>query len=246
MLRIAICDDLPDQLVLLQALVQEYIESESLSAEIRTFTQPDALLKTCEREAFQIYLLDIVMPMMDGLELGADLRRLDRLAQIVFITEDPQFALQSFSVNPLDYLAKPVEKQKLFAALTLALSRLPANQDQITAIRTKGGLHVVQNADIQLCELKDNCLHYTLRSGDQVHSVTIRTSFAEQIKPLLADERFLQPHSSYLINMLFVERVDAGGFAMRCGTVVPIGRKNFGDVRKTYFKYIFARMGHNR
>ena len=72
MLRIAVCDDMPDELQSLVLLTNQYISAESLDAEVTKFSHPDALLLAIGAESFHLYILDIVMPMVNGLELGKE------------------------------------------------------------------------------------------------------------------------------------------------------------------------------
>ncbi|MEG2678710.1 MAG: hypothetical protein RR949_02155 [Oscillospiraceae bacterium] len=74
MLRIAVCDDMDNDLRRIVALTNEYLTSRSMSAELRAFSHPDALLTVCEKESHHIFLLDMVMPMVSGLELGREIR----------------------------------------------------------------------------------------------------------------------------------------------------------------------------
>ena len=110
MLRIAICDDMPNELQSLVLLTKQYLSVNSLDAEVTEFSHSDGLLKAIEAESFHLYILDIVMPMLNGLELGKEIRRLDREAQIIYATTEPQFALQAYAASPLNYLIKPIEK----------------------------------------------------------------------------------------------------------------------------------------
>ena len=70
MLRIAVCDDIQNELQNLVSLTNQYISSNSLNAQVTEFSHPDSLLTAIEAESFHIYILDIVMPMVNGLELG--------------------------------------------------------------------------------------------------------------------------------------------------------------------------------
>lgn len=120
MIRHAICDDMQDQLETLRDLTAEYF----VDVEILVFSHPDALLEAVRRELFHIYLLDIVMPMINGIQLGGQLRLSDMAAQIIFTTTEPQFALDAFAGNPVNYLIKPVARERLFETLSLAVSRV--------------------------------------------------------------------------------------------------------------------------
>ncbi|NLE25790.1 MAG: response regulator, partial [Clostridiaceae bacterium] len=123
MLRIAVCDDMPEGLQSLVLLINQYLSDNNLDAEVTEFSHSDGLLKAIGAESFHLYILDIVMPMVNGLELGKEIRRLDREAQIIYATTEPQFALQAYMASPLNYLIKPIEKTQLFDTLTLAISK---------------------------------------------------------------------------------------------------------------------------
>ena len=70
MVRIAICDDMSHELRNLVALTEQYVSRNGVDAEVIGFNHPDALLTAMEAERFHVYVLDIVMPMVSGLELG--------------------------------------------------------------------------------------------------------------------------------------------------------------------------------
>lgn len=200
-MKIAICDDMPDELTLIHALTNEYIKQKGLVAEVRTFSQPDKLLTACEAERFHLYLLDMVMPMVHGVELGRSIRRSDREAQIVYITTAPEYALESFAANPVNYLLKPIDKQTFFDTFTLAVSKIDASDEKTFPVKTKDGIHILLHSSIVCCERDGLSVKFLLASGETVKSVSIRSSFSEYIAPLLSDRRFLQPHISYVINM---------------------------------------------
>lgn len=237
MLHIAICDDMPDQLALLTDFIKEYIETRKLSADIRQFSHPDALLTACETEVFHIYLLDMVMPMFSGLEVGQSIRRISREAQIIYITTEPGYALDAYAVNPLHYLVKPVRKETLFNVFTLAVSKADFGNEVVVTVKTKNGLRTLVAAQIACCEYKNHTALYTLLGGEQVETTTLSGNFAEHIAPLLRDERFLSPHVSFVLNMSRVEKLTREGFTMRNGGFVPVSAKQYAAVRNAYLGY---------
>lgn len=237
MLRIAICDDMPDQLALLTRFTQEYINTQGLSADVRQFSHPDALLTTCETELFHIYLLDMVMPMVSGLEIGQSIRRVSRDAQIIYITTDPGYALDAYAVNPLHYLLKPVQKDNLFSVLTLAVSKADFGNEVTVTVKTKEGLRTLSAGQVACCEYKSHAVLYTLLGGEQVETTTLSGSFANHITPLLTDKRFLSPHVSFAINMSRVEKLTREGFTLREGCFVPVSAKQYTAVRNAYLNY---------
>ena len=225
-----------DELETILVMVDEYLHSNDLHADIKTFSHPDELLRYCKMGNAQLYILDIVMPMMSGVQLAQEIRLLDQEAQIIFATTAPEYALDSFSVNPLNYLIKPIHKDKLFATLTLAMNKIQADEQSLL-IKTKNGLHTILVSSVVSCEYVKHSVKYTLTNGELIETTTIKGSFAEYITPLLADPRFIQPHSSFLINMCRVEKLSRDGIRMRGGAFVPVSAKMFSNVKKAYIDY---------
>lgn len=243
MLRIAICDDMPDELQSIAALTKQYISDNSLDAEVTNFSHPDGLLTAIKAESFHLYILDIVMPMVSGLELGKEIRRLDREAQIIYATAEPQFALQAYAASPINYLIKPIEKQQLFDTLTLAIPKADIAEDQTIAVKTADSLRVIKLSDIACCEYYSHAVIFSLTNGEEVLSRTIRENFSEFSSPILKDRRFLQCHTSFVVNMRRVEHFTKDSFMLRGGKVVPIAAKQYPAVRDTYMDYLMAKGG---
>ncbi|MDD4688762.1 MAG: LytTR family DNA-binding domain-containing protein [Eubacteriales bacterium] len=237
MLRIAICDDMHDELLHITEFTNEYFTNSGISADIQQFSHPDELLKACETKTFHIFLLDIVMPMLSGLDLGHKIRLVNTDAQIIFITTEPGFALDAYTVNPLHYLLKPVEKNALFAALELATNKMNYGAEIIVTIKTKKDLRTISADSIACCEYVRHTVVYTLISGERIESSTISGSFTEHIQPVLADRRFLRPHAAFVVNMSQVERLSKEGFTLRRDIFVPISAKQFRVVRDAYMSY---------
>ena len=241
MLRIAICDDQPGELKIINEYITEYIGTHALELEMKEFTHPDQLLSAIETESFHLYLLDIVMPMVSGLELGQSIRRLSREAQIVYITTEPGYALNAYAVNPLHYLLKPVKKQELFSTLELAFSKADFGKEITVTVKVKEGLRTLSAGQIACCEYKNHTARYTLTSGERVETTTLACGFAEHIAPLLHDARFLSPHVSFALNMSRVEKLVREGFYLRNGGFVPVSARQYTAVRNAYLYYRLGR-----
>lgn len=243
MLRIAVCDDMQDELQSLVLLINQYISTKSLDAEVTEFSHPDALLTAIGAESFHLYILDIVMPMVDGLELGKEIRRLDCEAQIIYATTEPQFALQAYAASPINYLIKPIEKQQLFDTLTLAISKADLTEEQTFAVKTADSLRVIKLSDIVCCEYRSHAVIFSLTNGEEVLSRTIRENFSEYSSPILKDRHFLKCHTSFVINMRRVERFAKDSFTLCVSKIVPIAAKQYPAVRDTYMDYLMAKGG---
>lgn len=243
MLHIAICDDHPLELETVATYTKEYMELNRIDAQLRQFTHPDALLIACETERFSLYLLDIVMPMINGIEVGREIRRLDREAQIIYTTTEPSFALDAYVANPINYLLKPIDRSKLFETLALALSKVDLEEEATLTVKTKNGLRVVPLFSIVCCEYTERTARYTLTDGETITTRTLQESFAEHIAPLLRNQHFLQPHHAFVLNMRRVEGFSKDGFTVRGGLRIPISAKQYATVRNTYMDYLLSKKG---
>lgn len=237
MLKIAICDDMNDDLNRIAAFANEYLAKHNLSAGIREFSHPDELLNACKAETFHIFLLDMVIPMISGLDLGRSIRRISTDAQIIYITTEPGFALDAYSVNPLHYLLKPVDKEALFAALELAAGKVGFGEETVITVKTRDGLRTISTDVVACCEYVRHTVIYTLACGEQIETLTISGSFTDHGATLLGDRRFIQPHAAFIVNMSCVERLSKDGFTLKGGAFVPVSGKQFSSVRNAYMSY---------
>ena len=114
---IAVCDDQEAELDALLHLLDVYQTERKTVLRIKTFRNAAALLDAAEKEHFTLYLLDIMMPGIDGLSAARDIRSFDETVEIVFLTSTPTFAYESYGVKALGYLLKPIQADGLFTLL---------------------------------------------------------------------------------------------------------------------------------
>lgn len=181
-MRIAICDDQLKELQVLKSLIVEYIQKKDIEAQVLTFSHPDELMRYCENDTCHIYILDIVMPMMDGISIGKEIRKFDREAQIIYVTTEPQFALDAYVANPINFLVKPIDKECFFETLNLCMTRIQPINDRTISVKTPEGLRVLRNSDIVACEYQNHAVIYTLKNGEIVKSRTFNGKFGDYIK----------------------------------------------------------------
>ncbi len=237
MLKIAVCDDLSTDLDHIAELIKEYLLLRSLCADIKKYTHPDALLKAMQTGSFHIFLLDMVMPMMSGIDLGRSIRRQNTDAQIIYITTESAFALDAYAVSPLHYLLKPVDRQALFNVLDMAAQKANYGEETYITIKTRDGLQTLCTDAVACCEYVRHTACYTLVNGDKLKTLTIAGSFAEHTALLLQNRLFIVPHAAFVVNMSCVTRLSREGFTLRQGCVVPVSGKQFTAVRNAYMSY---------
>lgn len=112
-MNILIVDDELDSIDATEAYVKKYKSFD------KCITCSNALeaIEQANKINFDIALLDIEMPVMNGLELAERLLNISPHIQIAFLTAYNHYAAEAFEVNAIDYVLKPIRQERLFKAL---------------------------------------------------------------------------------------------------------------------------------
>ena len=119
MLRIALCDDQDVELQILKLHLERYQQTRNCGAlSIDCFTSSAELVGTLRNDGrYDLFILDMVMPDYNGVEVGRAIRAGGLESAIIYITASPDFALSAISVHPEQYLLKPLDASALYEAL---------------------------------------------------------------------------------------------------------------------------------
>lgn len=109
MLRIALCDDEEKQLNQTAVLLNTYFQSRpDLCGQVETFRSGSALLARIEEAGgFDLYVLDILMPGLSGIDTGRRLRALGKGGEIIYLTSSNDFAADSYDVRAFSICSSP-------------------------------------------------------------------------------------------------------------------------------------------
>jgi two-component system response regulator AlgR len=240
-MRVLIVDDEPLARERLAALLRE-LDDVTLVGEAG---DGRAAVEAVERWQPEVVLLDIRMPVMDGLEAARHLARFTTPPAIVFCTAYDEHALAAFEASAIDYLVKPVRLERLRTALERArrfgagaLSQLeavpgePRRARSHLCARVRGNLVLVPVADIDYLLAEDKYIVVHHRKGEVL--------IEEPLKSLESEfgERFVRIHRNCLIarDRLagLVRGADGGVYATLegCAVRLEISRRNLPALRK--------------
>jgi two-component system LytT family response regulator len=189
----------------LKQLLAEYPELR-IAGEAGSVKQAAKLL---EEQSFDVIFLDIQMPGALGFEL---LEQAEISARIIFITAYDQYAIKAFEVNALDYLLKPIQRERLGKTIARLGDRASAVQggkttlghDDVAYVLVAGSLKFLQVAQIKCITAGGNYsyLYY------QDHKRELVAKSLLEWEEILPQDYFLRIHRSTLVNFEFVERVE--------------------------------------
>lgn len=240
MFHIAICDDSRQEMEVILALLSMYqAERPGCMLQTHSFDAGAELLgKIKTGQSFDLFLLDILMPGLSGIELARELRSQDDNVPLVFLTSTPEYALDAFNVQASHYILKPMKADSLFPVLDKIVFARNKMQDNFILVSTPDSTVKISFSSIICVESMYHKMLFYLTDGSKLVSKNIRTPFAEAVAPLIADKRFLYAHKSYVLNMEQVKEITGNSFVMKDSTIVPVPRYKFAVAKNTYLDYI--------
>lgn len=242
--RIAICDD--DALCReeLRRYIREYLDRNASPISLTVFDNGIDLLEEAERlGGFDVYVLDVLMPRLNGIDLGLRLRQRDMNCKILYLTSSPDYALPAFKAKASDYLLKPVKKAELFAALDEVLATLSERQSKSLVIKTRDNSVKVTFDSIQYAQLDGKTVCYHLVSGKIIESTTIRTGFGEAVQEILRDSRFFMCSTSLVVNLYHIHTVDNDMLVFHNGHKLYLSRRASRELRSIWSNFWFNEEG---
>ena len=240
MFKIAICDDNVQELESTYNMVLEFAAQKTETGfNVRRFQSSYDLMDCLHlTSGFHLYILDIIMPVMNGIDVGERIREKDENAIIIYLTSSPDYAVKSFRVFPFQYLMKPVVKSELFTAIEKTLAKMDLEAEKSLPVKTKDGITAIRYHQITYVEYSNHCLKFHLSDGSVVTSVSSREPFDTTANQLLKDDCFLRPHISFVVNLNYVRTITGKDFIMYSSTVLAISRNNYTDIKKRYIDFL--------
>lgn len=236
MLQIAVCDDNIDELSNMVQLIDLYRTSRHLNCEHAVFPNGFELVSALEKgNRFDIYCLDIMMPGFTGIDAAKEIRTFDKTAPILFFTSSPEFALESYSVKAINYVLKPISKEKLFFTFDELLEQIKAKEEEDAVIvKSNEGIQKILISNLAFAEVIGRNVLYHLRSGKVVECTE---PFSSVCDSLLKYGCFIKPHRSYLVNMQYVDTIENHQITLQTLSAVPVAQGKAKEIKQQYLNY---------
>ncbi len=236
MLQIAVCDDSIDELSNMVQLINLYRTSRNFNCEYAVFPNGFDLITALEKgKRFDIYCLDIIMPGFMGMDVAKAIRELDKTASILFLTSSTEFALESYSVKAINYILKPISKEKFFFAFDELLEKMNIEKDKDAVIvKSTEGIQKILISNLVFVEVIGRNVYYHLYSGRVVECTEPFSSVSDK---LMKYGCFIKPHRSYLVNMQYVDIIENHQMTLQNLTSVPVAQGKAKEIKQQYLNY---------
>ena len=190
---------------------------------------------------FDIILLDIVMPMLNGIDAAKELREKDKNVKIVFLTSSAEFALDSYTVKASNYLLKPLEPTQFFTCLDELIFDIKSVSKCII-VKGLDAVYRIPLSNIEHVESQSKHIIFYTSDNKTIESTDPLYTY-ENI--LLFEDGFFKCHRSYIINIHRVDSFSPSEVIMQSGCRIPISRSHQKSFEDIYFHVIFEKAGDN-
>jgi DNA-binding LytR/AlgR family response regulator len=234
-LRVLIVEDEDDAAQTLVEYLQRYGEERKIwvtSTRLATaFDLPRSL------DAYDLALLDIQLPGINGMEAAKELRSRDAVTPIIFVTNLAQLAVRGYEVDALDFIIKPVSYHDFALRMDRAMRRIRECTAGRIAVRTREGTHVVTVQTLEYVEVNKHNLLFHL---DDQQTLEARGTLRE-LEESTKGGTLLRISKSVLVNMEHIDRVLGTELVTTSGVHLVISRTRRREVVEAITRYIGGR-----
>jgi two-component system, LytTR family, response regulator len=210
-MRVLIADDNAASRKLLKHLMKQLPNCQMVGEA----ANGEELINKVVTEKPDIALVDINMPQLNGMEAVKSCKKIVPSLQVIFITGHDEYALEAFGVNAIDYIMKPIERDRFYAAL----ERASAFQHQTVPeqLPIKKDLMIKQHNEYTFIPLEEIIFIEKSERKSVIHTLNQKVVVYEALSSLdeLLDTRFVASHRSYIINLQYLTKIGVAGQAYK-------------------------------
>lgn len=241
MYKVILIDD--EQLA--RQLIRSYLQPHTQFTVVAECADGFEGFKAIQEHQPDLIFLDIQMPRLSGFEM---LELLDKKPSVIFTTAFDEYALKAFEAHAVDYLLKPIVRERFEKALEKWLTTAPSKQPQPgLAPLLEGNVYdgyqhrvvVKDNGLIRIIPAQD--IHYLEADDDYVRIVTkagayLKKSTLSHIEQTLDPQQFVRVHRSYLVPVTQLMRIEpyekeSHIALLHCGAKVSVSKTGMAKLK---------------
>ncbi|MCD8085356.1 MAG: LytTR family DNA-binding domain-containing protein [Clostridiales bacterium] len=231
MLQVAIVEDDAKDSERLAEFLKRYEQERQQQIRCSFFTDGLSFISDYT-PSYDIILMDIAMPNMDGMSAARRLRKTDETVCLIFITNMAQYAIAGYEVGALDFLLKPVEYFRFAAKLDKAVQSCALKKDRTLTFRTGDDYIRVRLSEICYIKSEKHYVFLVTKGGEY----RVRASMKE-MEQQLPGELFVRCDNSHIVNLAYVTRINRDSAQVGDATV-PISRPRRKEFVNAFTRYL--------
>ena len=243
MIRIALCDDEAKILDEVSQYTDKYVQMKNCPGiEIFRFDSVRSLKNALDDDKhFDIFVLDVYIGDELGTALAKSIRKRGIESPIVFLTSSLEHAPESFETGTLRYLLKPLDPQKFYEALDVALHQAEKVRERFVKFKTENGIENINANHVMYSEAHNHYQHVILNNGRQIK---VRMTVSELYTTLMKSGGFVRVGSSYIVNLRNIKNVSTYAVDLYNDITIPIPRGKHTELKKAFWDYQYEGQGY--
>lgn len=238
-MNIAIIDDRKADADCLAEFLNLYVIQNHITAPTLDFFQSgEEFLASFSHGKYDILFLDIYMDGMSGMDTAHKIREQDLACKLIFITTSPDFAVESYYVNAVFYLLKPLTQKNVFTALDRCNLQLTEDA-QFIEVPVSYGTYKLRLHEIAYTEYTQRKIQIHLINGPLIEVLMKQADFTDMI---LSYPFLCNCIKGIIVNFEEVEKLLDNRFLLKDGTSIPISRLKYKEVREQFFEYTYSKL----
>lgn len=233
MFRIAICDDDLNVCSEIEKIILEYAKNTSQEIDIDVFVSGEELCKYMKQGVeYSLIFLDIELKLLNGVRIGKIIREEmnNEFVHILYISATQRYAMDLFEVRPLNFLLKPLSKEKILKNLKKSI-QLMNQENKVFEFKIGKTFYKIPYKEIL----------YFVSQGKKVKIVTknsIREYYGKlaNIRQILPRDHFLTIHKSYIANAYYIMEYQYECLKLVNEEVLPISQTYRKTIREKLLK----------
>lgn len=214
-------------------LISEYIENTPELQLSATTTQAEEVMELVEKHGIELLFLDVQMPRMTGIEV---IKKLDGRCAVVLTTAFPQYALDGFELEVVDYLLKPISHERFSRSVQKVLEKFKL--DQLRGNESSAQDHFFVKTDYKTQRINYSEVLYIEGLKDYVSIYTdtgrvVSLQVMKKLEEFLPPNRFVRVHRSYIVALDRIRQVEKKRLFIE-EREIPIGETYRDQFFKTF------------
>lgn len=233
MIRIALCEDEKPQLEYITELINRYAKENHKTFQIDAYTSAEQFLfKQEDEEPYDLFILDIQLGQMSGMDLAKKIREKDKDVRIIFLTGLKDYAIEGYEVGAVRYLLKPVQEQVLFELLSKFSDEIETEEIKYFLYQASGYTKRIPLSDIYYIESEG---HYV-----NIHTAKENNRWKTSLSSVIENfekKDFAMVRRGLYANVSHIERIGRTECILDNGETLPVSRSGYRELNQAFIAY---------
>ena len=232
MLKIALLDDDKAALMISKGAIEGFFQERNIEFSLDAFSSPLIFLDMAKEENYELVFLDIDMPEVNGIYVGEQIRTISPNVTLIYLSQREDLVFDTLPLHPFGFIRKSRIIQDFSNVLTLYVNTALDNDASKSSIviTSKTGVINLDADKVMYIEGNKNYQTFYLMDNTTVDARILMNELEEKLAP----KGFIRIHKGYLVNYLFIRKIENTVVVLTNDTMLPIAGKRKSDIMEQY------------